>query len=96
MTPDDKGASKDVTTVDNNPRARQNVILEMGMLIAALGRNNVAIIQKGTLERPSDIDGMLRLEFNDHVKEVAGKLIKSMKLADVNVNAEKALEYMVS
>src|SRR6476660_8792065 len=34
------------------PRARQNVILEMGMLLASLTRERVAILQKGFMEHP--------------------------------------------
>ena len=38
-------------------RARQNVILELGMLLVRLGRKRVAILHKGSLELPSDITG---------------------------------------
>ena len=48
-TPDDHGYSKDLADADRKPRARQNVILEMGMVMAALGRSRMAILQKGPL-----------------------------------------------
>lgn len=45
------------------------------MLISALTRKNVAILVKGHLEQPSDAQGIIYLRFNDHVREVASKLI---------------------
>jgi len=50
MTPDDMGYSKRDGDAKVKPRARQNVVLEMGMLISALGRPNVAILKKATLK----------------------------------------------
>lgn len=85
MTPDDFGYSKGKGEQERQPRARQNVILEMGMVFASLGRNRMVILKKGTLEIPSDIDGVLRLEFNDHVKEIAAKLATRMKGAGIEI-----------
>lgn len=65
MTPDDVGYAKADGPQKAEPRARQNVVLEMGMLIAALGRPNVAILKKGHLEVPSDAQGIVYLSFND-------------------------------
>jgi predicted nucleotide-binding protein len=89
MTPDDFGYSKTLTDADRQPRARQNVILEMGMVMAALGRERMAILQKGTLERPSDTDGILRLEFNDHVREIVPKLVQRPQSAGFDIDAKK-------
>jgi predicted nucleotide-binding protein len=57
-TPDDEGhraGREDERTF----RARQNVVLELGMLLARLGRKRVAILIKdqAAMERPSDIQG---------------------------------------
>jgi predicted nucleotide-binding protein len=79
LTPDDYGYSKTETEVDRKPRARQNVILEMGMVMAALGRDKMAILQKQALERPSDTDGILRIEFNGHVREAVPKLVQRLQ-----------------
>lgn len=89
LTPDDFGYAKDQTEADRKPRARQNVILEMGMIMAALGRERMAILQKGTLERPSDTDGILRLEFNDRVQEVVYKLVQRLQAAGIAVDNAK-------
>lgn len=88
LTPDDFGYSKDVDDADRKPRARQNVILEMGMVMAALGRDKIAILQKGALERPSDTDGILRIEFNGHVREAVPKLVQRLQAAGFEMDAK--------
>ena len=86
MTPDDFGFAKAKGEEDKQPRARQNVVLEMGMVLASLGRERMALVKKGALETPSDVDGILRLEFNDHVKEIAVKLARRMKGAGIEID----------
>jgi predicted nucleotide-binding protein len=86
MTPDDFGYAKTKGEDSSQPRARQNVILELGMVLASLGRNRMVILKKGALETPSDVDGVLRLEFNDHVKEIAVKLARRMKTAGIDID----------
>ena len=81
MTPDDMGYAKKDGPDNAQPRARQNVVLEMGMLISALGRSRVAILKKGHLEIPSDASGILYIPFNDHVKEVVPKLVDRLRSA---------------
>lgn len=63
-TPDDEGQRA------NRPdekayRARQNVVLEPGMLLAKLGRQSIAILLKTqeNMERPSDIQGLIYIPF---------------------------------
>jgi len=86
MTPDDYGYSKNKGEGERQPRARQNVVLEMGMIFASLGRQRMVILKKGALEIPSDIDGVLRLEFNDHVREIATKLATQMQNAGIEID----------
>ena len=81
MTPDDMGYAKQDGAESIEPRARQNVVLEMGMLLQAVGKRNVAILKKGHLEVPSDADGVIYLSFNDHVKEVVTKLVDRLHSA---------------
>lgn len=88
MTPDDMGYSKADGAENVQPRARQNVVLEMGMLISAVGRGNVAILKKGHLEVPSDAQGILYIPFNDHVKEVVPKLSDRLRAAGFVLNPE--------
>jgi predicted nucleotide-binding protein len=62
MTADDLGKASAAT--DLQPRARQNVVFELGFFIGALGPENVAAIVKGTIERPSDFDGVVYISFD--------------------------------
>lgn len=93
MTPDDIGGSqeeyqKDPTSL--KPRARQNVILEMGILIGAIGRNKVAILRKGNIENPSDVDGILYISFNNSlIKEAGSNIIKHLKNAGIIIDDKK-------
>ena len=45
------------------PRTRQNVVLETGMLLASLTRQRMALLVKGHLELPSDLQGIIQLRF---------------------------------
>jgi hypothetical protein len=66
LTPDDLGADQANATGGNfRPRARQNVILELGYFIARLGRDRVCALQKGILELPSDILGIAYIELDE-------------------------------
>ncbi|OJH33624.1 hypothetical protein BON30_47585 [Cystobacter ferrugineus] len=92
LTPDDVGRSKKTDPKDELPRARQNVVLEMGMLLSRLGRPKVAILKKGHLEIPSDAGGILYVGFNDHVRETVPKLTQRLidagfKLKPENITA---------
>jgi predicted nucleotide-binding protein len=79
MTPDDFGYSKKDGDKKVEPRPRQNVVLEAGMLLASLTRSRMAIIVKGHLEMPSDLQGIIHLAYNDHVKEIIPKLCERLK-----------------
>ena len=62
MTPDDLGKAKDAG--GDRPRARQNVVLELGFFIGALGPARVAAVVRGDIERPSDLDGVVYISFD--------------------------------
>jgi predicted nucleotide-binding protein len=64
LTPDDVGASKDKQD-HLQPRARQNVIFELGFFYAKLGRENVCALYKD-IEPPSDISGILYTPMDLH------------------------------
>ena len=64
FTPDDVGypaASPEKAA----PRARQNVVLELGFFMAALGRQHVCVLYRGDVEVPSDYAGVLYLQLDD-------------------------------
>jgi len=92
LTPDDRGYLEKDGQDSAEPRARQNVVLEMGMLISSLGRSNVAILKKGHLEVPSDASGIIYIPFNYHVKETVPKLCDRFRDAGFDIeHLEKLL-----
>ncbi|MBH3472057.1 MULTISPECIES: TIR domain-containing protein [Pseudomonas] len=56
LTPDDEGRVKGG---DLEPRARQNVLLELGYFIGRLGRSRVCALKRGQLDVPSDFAGVV-------------------------------------
>jgi hypothetical protein len=62
LTPDDEGRAQDGQL---EPRARQNVLLELGYFIGRLGRSKVCALKRGMLEIPSDFAGVLWEEMDD-------------------------------
>ena len=89
MTPDDMGYALADGESSIQPRARQNVVLEMGMLISSIGRKNMAILVKGHLEKPSDANGLLYIPFNNHVKETVPRLANRLKEAGFILSPDK-------
>jgi len=90
-TPDDKGhraQHPDETAY----RARQNVVLELGMLLSKLGRRRVAILlkQQENMERPSDIQGLIYIPFKDDLAKEAGLILaKEMCAQGYNIDVAR-------
>lgn len=55
LTPDDFGGK---AGGEAKPRARQNVVLELGYFVGRLGRGRVCALLRGELEIPSDFSGV--------------------------------------
>jgi predicted nucleotide-binding protein len=62
LTDDDLGGPKGG---EQNPRARQNVVLELGYFIGRLGRDRVCALKNGNIELPSDILGIVWEDLDD-------------------------------
>lgn len=79
-TPDDIGYAKNHEE-NKKYRVRQNVVLELGMLLASKGREKVAILlsQAEDMESPSDIHGLIYIPFKDNVEECKLSLAKEMQ-----------------
>lgn len=60
LTPDDVGRANSEEAL--HPRARQNVVLELGYFIGKLGRDRVAILNKG-VDHPSDVNGVVYISY---------------------------------
>ena len=87
LTPDDVGASKDKIK-DLKPRARQNVVLELGYFWGRLGRGRVCVLHKGGVELPSDMQGLLYVPMNSP-DEWQLPLAREMKQAGLPIDLNK-------
>lgn len=76
MTPDDRAGEE---AGGARWRARQNVIMELGWFMAYLGRERVAILYQGEPEIPSDISGVLYLEFKERIGEVTERIRRRLR-----------------
>ena len=90
LTPDDEGALRGEED-DRSPRARQNVIFELGFFIGRLGRERVCALTKGgSMEIPSDYAGVVYIPLDDKGAWKIG-LVKELKAAGFDVDANRAL-----
>ena len=87
LTPDDEGNRVNYPG-EKKFRARQNVVLELGMFLSKLGRERVAILHKGNLELPSDINGLIYISFSSSVQEAKNKLAASLQKAGFYIDIE--------
>ena len=71
------------------PRARQNVVLELGYFMGALGRKNVRAIVEDGVETSSDYSGVLFIPF-DAADGWRLKLVRELKAAGLDVDANAA------
>jgi predicted nucleotide-binding protein len=90
LTPDDVGRLASATNAELKPRARQNVILELGYFLGALAPGRVCALYGGDLELPSDVNGVLYVQF-----DLAGawkyQVLREMKAAGLKVDLSRAL-----
>jgi Predicted nucleotide-binding protein containing TIR-like domain len=87
LTPDDVGASGPQPK-ETQPRARQNVILELGYFMGKLGRNKVCCLHIGGVELPSDYLGVLYVPY-DEKGNWRWKLVKELSAAGIEVDSQK-------
>ena len=87
LTPDDEGHRVGIPE-EKKYRARQNVILELGMVLGRLGRRRVAILTKESVEQPSDIAGLIYIPFTERVDEVRFELLKELQKAGYTPRTE--------
>ena len=88
LTPDDVGAPR-AEPENLRPRARQNVILELGYFCGMLGRDRVMVLHGEDVEIPSDFDGVVYEPFKDESWKLP--LAKELKEAGLPVDMNDAL-----
>jgi len=84
MTPDDFGAANGS---EPKPRARQNVILELGYFIGKLGQSRVCALKSGDIELPTDILGIGWTSLDNNAWHVP--LWRELKAAGYDVKLEE-------
>ncbi len=89
VTPDDEGHPRERSD-EKKFRARQNVVLELGMMLRGLGREQVAILiptlSSGVMERPSDIDGLMYIPYKDTVDDAKVQLAKELNSQGLSID----------
>ena len=88
LTPDDEGRLKE-DGGNLKPRARQNVVFELGYFLGQLGRERVCALVKGEVERPSDYDGVVYIPLDDSGGWEMS-LIRELKSAGYDIDANRA------
>jgi predicted nucleotide-binding protein len=89
LTPDDEGCTKGKPS---EPRARQNVLLELGYFIGRLGRERVCALKRGEVEIPSDFAGMVWVPM-DSSSGWKLSLAKELKAAGYHVDMNKVISF---
>lgn len=87
MTPDDVGGLNDGLLINTTrPRARQNVIFELGFFIGKLGPGRVCALVQGEVEKPSDFDAVVYVKY-DGSGAWKQELLRELAHAGISNNA---------
>lgn len=89
LTPDDIGYPADDPS-QSRKRARQNVVLELGFFLGALGRSRVCVLYSSGVEIPSDYQGVLYVPLDEGGTWKLA-VAKEMKIAGVQVDLNDAI-----
>jgi predicted nucleotide-binding protein len=85
MTPDDSGGA---IGGEPKPRARQNVIFELGFFIGKLGPGRVAAIIAGDVELPSDYEGVVYIRLD---ADWRAQLARELQAASYEIDWNKVM-----
>jgi len=88
LSPDDVGRLQMEDESSSKPRARQNVVFEMGYFIGRIGRSRVFPLKVGDVEIPSDYAGVAYTPM-DQRGAWKSELVRELKAADFNIDANK-------
>ena len=86
LTPDDSGG---LVGTETRPRARQNVIFELGWFIGKLGRDRVCALKKGEVEIPTDYPvAFVPLDTNGGWRQ---EMARELRAAGISFDYNRAL-----
>jgi predicted nucleotide-binding protein len=88
LSPDDTGYSNADGPAAAKLRARQNVILELGYFAGKLGRENVVALHRGSIELPSDYDGVLYTPYDGDSGTWRSELVAELRDSGYSVSAD--------
>jgi predicted nucleotide-binding protein len=88
LTADDVGGPK-ATGASQHPRARQNVVFELGFFCGSIGRHRVAVLYEPDVEKPSDIDGLVYIAL-DTAGAWKVSVVRELRDAGLNFDANAA------
>ncbi|MGE3703275.1 MAG: TIR domain-containing protein [Hyphomicrobiaceae bacterium] len=87
LSPDDEGSLRGVPPA---PRARQNVVLELGYFLGLLGRARVCALKRGDIEFPSDFGGVV-FENYDAGGGWKQRLAQELQAADYDIDWNRVM-----
>jgi predicted nucleotide-binding protein len=90
LTADDRGGERDIEFDGQKPRARQNVIFELGFFLGSLGRPRVCALYEEGVELPSDYHGVLYVPI-DPGEAWKLRLARELKAAGLEVDMNRAV-----
>lgn len=90
LTPDDRGGTMKASFEEQRPRARQNVILELGYFLGRLSRNRVTALHMGGVEIPSDYSGVAFVAVDDRGAWRL-ELARELKASGIDIDMNLAL-----
>lgn len=88
FTPDDVGGLRNGN--EEQMRARQNVVFELGYFVGKLGRARVCVLNVSGVEFPSDFSGVAYVPFDATSLDWKFGLVKELKSAGFDIDANKA------
>jgi predicted nucleotide-binding protein len=89
LTADDVGHSV-ADPSGSKPRARQNVIFELGYFIGRLGRSRVCALHRSDVELPSDMHGVVYVPLDNGDKWKLG-LMREMKASGIDIDVNHVI-----
>jgi predicted nucleotide-binding protein len=90
FTGDDRGGFFGAPYEDQKPRARQNVVLELGFFLGKLGRKRVCALYQEGVDIPSDYSGVLFVQ-RDRGGAWRLTLARELKAAGLDIDMNKAV-----